>query len=135
MNAKPARSHVNPNILKRRAPRLFCVVQAGTVGNALTSHLPTVRTGRRRMHLPGNPAMQGVIGNNLVKQLRPAAKPFEIRDTRVKGFLLRVQPSGTMTYYAEYGRGKRISLGRSEVLAPDKARQRAKEILAGAQLG
>jgi integrase len=79
--------------------------------------------------------MQGVIGNNLVKQLRPAARPFEVRDTRVKGFLLRVQPSGSMTYYAEYGRGKRISLGRSEVLAPDKARQRTKEILAGAQFG
>jgi integrase len=79
--------------------------------------------------------MRGVIGNNLVKQLRPAAKPFEVRDTRVKGFLLRVQPSGSMTYYAEYGRGKRISLGRSEVLAPDKARQRAKDILAGAQFG
>jgi integrase len=79
--------------------------------------------------------MQGLIGNSLIKQLRPAAKPFEVRDTRVKGFLLRVQPSGVMTYYAEYGRGKRITLGRSEVLTPDKARQRAKDILAGAQFG
>jgi integrase len=79
--------------------------------------------------------MQGLIGNSLVKQLRPAAKAFEVRDTRTKGFLLRVQPSGVMTYYAEYGRGKRIALGRSEVLAPDKARQRAKDILAGAQFG
>ncbi len=79
--------------------------------------------------------MQGLIGNSLVKQLRPAAKPFEVRDSRVKGFLLRVQPSGVMTYYAEYGRGKRITLGRSEVLAPDKARQRAKDVLASAQFG
>jgi integrase len=79
--------------------------------------------------------MQGVIGNSLVKQLRPAAKPFEVRDTRTKGFLLRVQPSGAMTYYAEYGRGKRISLGRTDVVAPDKARARAKDILASAQFG
>src|ERR1051325_3986422 len=79
--------------------------------------------------------MQALIGNSLVKQLRPAAKPFEIRDTRVKGFLLRVQPSGTMTYYAEYGRGKRMKLGRSDVLAPEKARAHAKDILAGAQFG
>jgi integrase len=79
--------------------------------------------------------MQGLIGNSLVKQLRPADKPFEVRDTRVKGFLLRVQPSGVMTYYAEYRRGKRITLGRSEVLAPDKARERARNILAGAQFG
>jgi hypothetical protein len=56
--------------------------------------------------------MQALIGSTLVKQLQPGAKPFEVRDTRVKGFLLRVQPSGAMTYYAEYGRGKRIALGR-----------------------
>jgi integrase len=79
--------------------------------------------------------MQALIGNSLVKQLRPAAKPFEVRDTRTKGFLLRVQPSGSMTYYAEYGRGKRITLGRSDLLAPDKARARAKDILASAQFG
>jgi integrase len=79
--------------------------------------------------------MQALIGSGLVKQLRPAAKPFEVRDTRVKGFLLRVQPSGAMTYYAEYGRGKRISLGRSDVILPDKARGRARDILASAQFG
>src|SRR5438045_1962681 len=79
--------------------------------------------------------MLALIGNGLVKQLRPAAKPFEVRDTRVKGFLLRVQPTGMMTYYAEYGRGKRIMLGRSDVVAPDKARERARDILAGAQFG
>jgi integrase len=79
--------------------------------------------------------MQALIGASLVKQLLPGAKPFEIRDARVKGFLLRVQPSGAMTYYVEYGRGKRIALGRSEVIAPDKARERARDILAGAQFG
>lgn len=79
--------------------------------------------------------MQALIGNALVKQLRPSEKPFEIRDTRVKGFLLRVQPSGTMTYYAEYGRGKRMKLGRSDVLSPDRARDRARDILATAQFG
>ena len=79
--------------------------------------------------------MQALIGNALVKQLRPAAKPFEVRDTRVKGFLLRVQPTGAMTYYAEYGRGRRMKLGRLDVLPPDKARDRAKNILASAQFG
>jgi integrase len=79
--------------------------------------------------------MQAAISLSVVKQLRPAAKPFEVRDTRVKGFLLRVQPSGAMTYYAEYRRGKRIAIGRSDVIAPDKARERAKDILASAQFG
>src|SRR4051812_31551525 len=81
-------------------------------------------------HLRGQD-MQAAISLSVVKQLRPAAKPFEVRDTRVKGFLLRVQPSGAMTYYAEYGRGKRIAIGRADVIAPDKARERAKEVLAG----
>jgi hypothetical protein len=42
--------------------------------------------------------MQAAISLSVVEQLRPAAKPFEVRDTRVKGFLLRVQPSGARTY-------------------------------------
>ena len=89
------------------------------------------------MHLRGEtgPIMQAIISAALVKSLRPAAKPFEVRDTRVKGFLLRVQPSGSMTYYAEYGRGKRIAIGRSDVIAPDRARDRARDILASAQFG
>src|SRR5438874_8072054 len=99
----------------------------------------TALTGRLCPNVPdtfsGGSAMQGLIGNSLVKQLRPAARHFEVRDTRTRGFLLRVQPSGVMTYYAEYGRGKRITLGRSDVLAPDKARALAKDILAGAQFG
>jgi integrase len=79
--------------------------------------------------------MQALLGNSLVKQLRPDAKPFEVRDTRVKGFLLRVQPSGAMTYYVEYARGKRIAIGRSDVIAVERARERAREVLAGAQFG
>jgi hypothetical protein len=79
--------------------------------------------------------MQAALSLSVIKQLRPAAKPFEVRDTRVKGFLLRVQPSGAMTYYAEYRRGKRIVVGRADVISPDKARERAKQILAGAQFG
>ena len=79
--------------------------------------------------------MQAAISLSVVKQLRPATRPFEVRDTRVKGFLLRVQPSGAMTYYAEYRRGKRIAIGRSDVIAPDKARERARDILASAQFG
>jgi hypothetical protein len=79
--------------------------------------------------------MQALLGNSLVKQLRPDAKPFEVRDTRVKGFLLRVQPSGAMTYYVEYARGKRKRIGRSDVIAVEPARERARDVLAGVQFG
>jgi integrase len=98
-------------------------------------HLQRTYGGSAPDALTGDKAMQAFIGEALVDQLKPAVKPFEIRDTVVKGFLLRVQPSGRKSYYAEYGRGRRIAIGRADVLKPKQARAKAKEILAGAQLG
>ena len=66
--------------------------------------------------------MQAVIGNSLVGRLTPADKPYEVRDTRLKGLLLRVQPSGVMAFYVEYARGKRINIGRAGSLTPTMAR-------------
>ncbi|HLF95837.1 MAG TPA: site-specific integrase [Methylococcaceae bacterium] len=74
--------------------------------------------------------MQAKIGNSLVARLIPETKPYEIRDTQLKGFLLRVQPSGAMSYIVEYRRGKRLTLGPVGVLTPVQARDRAKEVLA-----
>lgn len=79
--------------------------------------------------------MQSVIGNTLVRNLRSTEKPYEVRDMRLKGLLLRVQPSGVMSYYVEYGRGKRIAIGRAGVITPAQARERAKEVLADAYKG
>ena len=79
--------------------------------------------------------MQAAIGNSLVKTIRPADKPYEVRDTRLKGLLLRVQPSGVMTFYVEYARGKRVKLGRVGVLTPMLARNQARQILADAYQG
>ncbi len=79
--------------------------------------------------------MRALIGNTLLKKIETRPKPYEIRDTRLKGFLLRVQPSGVATFYVEYARGKRYSLGRSDAVKPDAARERAKEILADAYHG
>ena len=79
--------------------------------------------------------MRALIGNTLLKKIDTRPKPFEIRDTRLKGFLLRVQPSGVTTFYVEYARGKRYSLGRGDAVKPDAARERAKEILAAAYHG
>ncbi|MDF2781797.1 MAG: hypothetical protein K0S96_1601 [Geminicoccaceae bacterium] len=61
-----------------------------------------------------------------VRDLAPAAKPYEVRDDRLRGFLVRVQPSGSKSFYVEYGRGRRLALGRADVLAPSVARDKAK---------
>jgi len=79
--------------------------------------------------------MQAVIGNQLINTMKPTDKPFEVRDAKLKGFLVRVQPSGAMSYIVEYARGKRITIGKTNVLTPTQARDRAKEILADAIKG
>jgi integrase len=79
--------------------------------------------------------MQAVISSRLLNATKPDTKPFEIRDAKLKGFLLRVQPSGSMSYIVEYGRGKRITLGSTQVLTPAQARDRAKEVLADVTKG
>ncbi|HLO75342.1 MAG TPA: site-specific integrase [Magnetospirillum sp.] len=73
--------------------------------------------------------MRATISQNLIKTIKPDSRPFEIRDDRLKGLLLRVQPSGVMSYYVEYARGKRMCLGRADVLDPADAREKAKGVL------
>jgi len=69
-----------------------------------------------------------------VRALKPTAKPFEVVDTEIKGFLLRVQPSGAMTYYLSYRnkehKRSRYKIGSSGNLSPVQARDIA-ERLAG----
>jgi integrase len=79
--------------------------------------------------------MQDMISKKLIAAVRPRPKPFEIRDSRLKGFLLRVQPSGAMTYYVEFARGRRVAIGRVGVVELDTARDRAKGVLAEAYQG
>lgn len=66
---------------------------------------------------------------------KPRSGPYEVRDTRLKGLLLRVQPSGCASYVVEWARGRRMTLGRTSVLSPEQARLRAKRILGQAADG
>ena len=68
--------------------------------------------------------MQTFIGAKLLlsKLAQPAIKPFEIYDSRLAGFTLRVQPTGIRSYYARLGRSRRIALGKVGALLPVIAR-------------
>src|SRR5262245_10230838 len=76
--------------------------------------------------------MRELITDALLKRLRPGDEPYEVRDTRVTGFLLRVQPSDVRTFYVEYAHGKRMSLGHPKPARPgvtiSHARRRAEQI-------
>lgn len=59
--------------------------------------------------------MQAKITSTTVRQLDAKDRPYEVVDTEVKGFLLRVQPTGRKTFYFSYrthtGKRKRIKIG------------------------
>ncbi len=70
--------------------------------------------------------MRAIIGARLLASAaaQPQGKPFEICDSRLPGFVLRIQPSGVRTFYAQLGRGRRLALGKVGHLTPDQARHR-----------
>jgi integrase len=75
--------------------------------------------------------MRAIIGPNLLssKVAQPTKKPFEVYDSRLPGFTLRVQPSGVRSYYARFGRNRRITLGKADTLLPDEERERCQKVL------
>lgn len=75
--------------------------------------------------------MQAFIGPTLLasKEAQPRKKPFEIYDSRLSGFTLRVQPTGVRAYYARFGRSRRVALGKVGILLPGEAREKCQKVL------
>jgi integrase len=72
--------------------------------------------------------MQAKLSSTTIKQLEPRDKPYEVVDSEIKGFLLRVQPTGRKTFYFTYrtrtGKRKRIKIG---VLGTSKTATQARD--------
>lgn len=82
--------------------------------------------------------MNGKINNTLLTALRPATAAFEVNDSDLKGFGLRIQPSGVMSYFVRYrlrGKQTRYVIGRTSEFTPAQARDVARSTLAGINLG
>jgi integrase len=62
-------------------------------------------------------------------QIVPNPKPFEIWDRDLRGFVLRVQPSGAMSYVVQVARGRRVTIGNVGPMTPAQARERAEKVL------
>ena len=73
--------------------------------------------------------MKAKLSSRALQALQPRDKPFEVVDSELKGFLLRVQPSGARTYYLSYrnsqGKRGRYRIGSSDALSPAQARDQA----------
>lgn len=73
-----------------------------------------------------------------VDKLEPGERPFIVFDTDLRGFGVRVMPTGVMSYVVEYRPGsggrnvakRRVTIGKVGVITPDQARGKAKALLA-----
>jgi len=83
--------------------------------------------------------MDGVkLTKRVVDGLEPKASAYIVYDSDLKGFAIRVAPTGVKTWQVEYrpypgGRGvskRRMALGSSTSVTPDEARKKAKDVLA-----
>lgn len=88
--------------------------------------------------------MAGVkITKRVVDSAGPRATRYTIFDSEVKGFGLRVYPSGLKSYVFEYRAGeggraaakKRVTIGGSTEFTPDEARKRADKLRASVKVG
>ena len=83
--------------------------------------------------------MEGKLTTRLIETLRPQEKPYEVRDSDIKGLILRVQPTGRMIYYCEFrthaGRKNRVKIGAVEILSIAQARDEAIKLSAEVAIG
>ncbi len=79
--------------------------------------------------------MRALITNHLIAKLSAKEKQYDVRDTKITGFLIRVNPSGKMNYVCQFKRGRRLTLGRVGIITPAQARDRALAILGDAAKG
>src|SRR5215813_3448694 len=83
--------------------------------------------------------MHAKITTRLVASLSPQAAPYEVTDTELMGFRLRMQPSGHMSYYLVYrlasGQKKRVRIGPADALSVAQARDLALKYVAQAIAG
>jgi len=75
------------------------------------------------------------ITDKTVKNAKPRDITYDIRDAVLRGFSLKVQPSGSKAFYAEWARGKRSRIGDAALITVTRAREIAEQRIADAKRG
>ena len=84
--------------------------------------------------------MRAKITAQLLKKLKATGKGYDVNDTELPGFGVRVSPEGVATSYSvryrtASGRRQRLKIGSTKILTPRQARDLAQEALADATKG
>ncbi len=78
--------------------------------------------------------MRARLTARTIQSLQARQVRYEVRDTDLQGFVLRVSPSGAMVYSCDFyrpdGRRTRVTIGNTLVLTPAQARDEAVKVLA-----
>ena len=74
--------------------------------------------------------LEAGIAAEVAKKVPAKRKAYEVWDIDLRGFVLRVEPTGRLTYYAEYARHKRMRIGPANVVSAATARKRARDYMA-----
>ena len=76
--------------------------------------------------------MRAKLTASTLKTLKPKTRRYDVRDTEIKGFLLRVQPSGKMIYFFQFrngeGQQQHFWIGAVGTLSPRQARDIAEDV-------
>jgi len=75
------------------------------------------------------------LNAQVVRGAKPLDRPYEIRDTEIKGLLVRVQPSGVKSFVMAFDRVRRRTIGNAAVLTLEQARVTARQWLADKDSG
>ena len=78
------------------------------------------------------------ISQQSIKSLAPQPKAYSVWCSDLKGFGVRVNPSGAITFIAKYRIGDKqqmMTIGRADKLQAEAARKRAKELMGLAAIG
>lgn len=70
-----------------------------------------------------------VLTDQSARTALPTARRYELRDAELRGFMLRVSPSGAKAWYVQLDRNHKRKIGDASVLTASVARLRARDLL------
>lgn len=105
-----------------------------------TFSVPLSRLLNNELGLPaGFRNMQLKITSSEITNQQPKDKVYEVTDTILPGFRLRIQPSGHKSFLIRYrlpnGKVDRVTIGNASIISVAKARDEAKRILGQVTMG